>query len=77
MSLCGKIYKNYELVKRCSKPGIVLFKTIFYKDRTKTDDLHSHCKFCRKKIQKKYQMKVRKKTNIHVKNTLKQLSIFV
>ena len=38
-----------DLVKKCSKCGIISLKSNFHKDKSKTDGLKAICILCRKK----------------------------
>ena len=57
--------------KRCSKCKTNYLKSSFHKDISKKDYLHSHCLFCRKQIQKEYQLKSLEKRKIYEKNRYK------
>ena len=46
MSNCIKELYDYDLVKNCSKCGIVSLKSNFHKNKTKRDGLQSRCKLC-------------------------------
>ena len=48
MSNCIKELYDYELVKKCSKCGIVRLKSNFYKDCIRKDGYNSECVFCSK-----------------------------
>ena len=58
-------------MKRCSRCKADYSKSSFHKDISKKDYLHSHCIFCRKQIQKEYQMKSVEKRKIYEKNRYK------
>ena len=49
MSNSTKELCDYDLVKRCSKCGIISSKSIFHKDKFKSDGLKVICIICRKK----------------------------
>ena len=44
MSNCIKDLYDYDLVKKCSKCGIVNLKSNFHKKLKSSDDLFSQCK---------------------------------
>ena len=46
MSNCIKDLYDYDLVKKCSKCGIVRLKSNFHKNRNSKDGLFSYCKSC-------------------------------
>ena len=46
MSNCIRDLYDYELVKKCSKCGIISLKSNFYKDITKNDGYRPSCKIC-------------------------------
>ena len=46
MSNCIKDLFDYDLVKKCSKCGIVKLKSNFHKNNNRKDGLQSRCKFC-------------------------------
>ena len=48
MSICIKALYDYDLVKKCSKCGIVQLKSNFHKNKKSKDGLHPQCIFCRK-----------------------------
>ena len=48
MSSCIKDLFDYDLVKKCSKCGIVKLKSNFRKNRKSSDGLNLNCKVCRK-----------------------------
>ena len=48
MSNCIKELYDYDLVKKCSKYGIISLKNKFHRDLKKYDWLTSHCKLCQK-----------------------------
>ena len=54
MSACIKDLYDYDLVKKCSKCGIISLKSNFYKRLKSSDGLRSHCKFCIIKRQRIY-----------------------
>ena len=43
-----------DLMKRCSRCGIISLKSIFHKNKTRNVGLTQHCKLCRKIYRKKY-----------------------
>ena len=78
MSNCIKDLYDYDLVKKCSKCGIVKMKSIFYKDCIKKDGYKSECIFCSKEYyyvnrdwvlnnRKTYVRKNRTKINLYQK----------
>ena len=48
MSTCCKDFSEYELVKKCSKCGILKLKSNFHKDEAKSNGYRSECITCRK-----------------------------
>ena len=48
MSTCVKDLFDYDLVKKCSKCGIISLKSNFHKNNTRNDGLYNQCKVCRK-----------------------------
>ena len=48
MNSCFKELYDYDLVKKCSKCGIISLKSNFYKDSIKKDGYKSECIFCSK-----------------------------
>ena len=46
MSSCIKDLFDYDLVKKCSKCGIVKLKSNFHKNNKSKDGLFSYCKYC-------------------------------
>ena len=48
MSNCIKEIKDYDLVRKCGKCGIISLKSNFHEDKTKNDGLKPNCKACRK-----------------------------
>ena len=52
MSNCIK--DDYDLVKKCSKCGIISLKSNFHRDIKTNDELTPHCNNCRKLCRKKY-----------------------
>ena len=48
MSSCIKDLYDYDLVKKCSKGGIVKLKSNFYEDCIKKHGYKSECIFCSK-----------------------------
>ena len=68
MSTCNIDLINYNLVKNCSKCGIIQLKMNFYKDKPKKDGLFIHCKICCKSRRKKYYLKNREREIRYSKN---------
>ena len=54
MSNCIKDLNDYDLIKKCSKCGIISLKSNFHKNKNMSDGLHSYCIPCRKEYGKKY-----------------------
>ena len=48
MSNCIKALYDFEIIKKCSKCGIVSLKSNFHKNNTRNDGLYNQCKVCRK-----------------------------
>ena len=46
MSNCIRDLYDYDLVKKCSKCGIISLKSNFYKDRTRNDGYKPSCQIC-------------------------------
>ena len=46
MSDCIKDLYNYNLIKKCSKCGIISLKSNFHKNKKSNDGLVSQCKCC-------------------------------
>ena len=46
MSKCIKDLYDYDLIKKCSKSGIISLKSNFHKDKNLRDGLNTHCKNC-------------------------------
>ena len=59
MSSCIKGLFDYDLVKKCSKCGIVKLKSNFHKDKKSKDGLTSHCRVCKSHYNKNYYNKNR------------------
>ena len=83
MSNCIKDLYDYDLVKKCSKCGIISLKSNFFKDKSKNDGLKAICIFCSKKYylenrnrtvnnQKLYNKQNRDKINTRLKEYLKK-----
>ena len=53
MSSCNKDSYDYNLIKKCSKCGIISLKSNFHKITNYEDGLHSYCTPCRKEYGKK------------------------
>ena len=49
MSSCIKDLYDYNLVKNCSKCGIISLESNFHKNENMSDGFNPKCKFCRKK----------------------------
>ena len=47
MSNCIKYLYDYDLVKKCSKCGIIKLKSNFHKDKNRKDGLQAYCLSCR------------------------------
>ena len=43
-----------DLMKRCSRCGIISLKSKFHKNKTKNDRIIQHCKLCRKTYRKTF-----------------------
>ena len=54
MSNCIKDLYDYDLIKKCSKCGIVKLKSNFHKNKNMNDGLQVHCILCVKQKQKQY-----------------------
>ena len=61
MSNCVEDLYDYEVVKKCSKCGIVSFKSNFHKDRETKEALFSQCQSCVAQKQKIYDSENREK----------------
>ena len=48
MSKCTKEINGYDLVKKCSRCGIISLKGNFHKRTLSKDGLYNQCKVCRK-----------------------------
>ena len=57
MSGCNKNLYDYDLVKKCSKCGIISLKSNFHKKSRSKDGLNRHCKNCVNQKQKQYDVK--------------------
>ena len=69
MSTCIKDLFDYELVKKCSKCGIVKLKSNFHKRSKSSDGLQPQCKNCILQKQKQYDIENRdKKREYQLKN---------
>ena len=69
MSNCIKDLYDYEIIKKCSKCGIISLKSNFNKDKTKNDGLFNQCRFCVNQRQKQYDIENRdKKRNCYNEN---------
>ena len=86
MSNCIKDLYDYDLVKKCSKCGIISLKSNFHKNKKLKDGLTSHCNVYKNeyhknyynknrdselKRRKKYVSQNRGKINEYVKNKMK------
>ena len=49
MSTCIKNLYDYDLVKKCSKCGIISLKSNFFKNKNMNDGFQPYCKSCKKK----------------------------
>ena len=54
MSNCIKDLYDYDLIKKCSKCGIVNLKSNFHKNKNMNDGLQAHCISCVQQKQKQY-----------------------
>ena len=61
MSSCISDLYDYDLIKKCSKCGIVKLKSLFYKEIKSEDGLQSHCKFCVIRKQRIYDFESRER----------------
>ena len=69
MSNCIKDLYNYDLIKKCSKCGIVKLKCNFHKRSKSSDGLQPQCKNCILQKQKQYDIENRdKKRDYRIKN---------
>ena len=59
MSNCIKELYDYDLVKECSKCGIVKLKPNFHKNKKKSDVLYKQCRFGVNQKQKQYEIENR------------------
>ena len=48
MSKCTKEINDYDLVKKCSRCGIISLRSNFHKRTLSKDGLYNQCKVCRK-----------------------------
>ena len=82
MSNCIKDLYDCDLVKKCSKCGIISLKSNFHKNKTKSDGLQSYCLCCRtqyynenrdrlRNYQKKYNYENKEKINLYIKDRIK------
>ena len=87
MSNCIKDLFDYDLVKKCSKCGIISLKNKFYKDSNKKDGYKSECIFRSKEYyyvnrdwvlnnRKTYVKRNRAKINLYQKKTRESDLIF-
>ena len=60
MSTCIKDLYDYELVRKCSKCGIICLNSDFRKNKTKNDHLNSICEVCRKQYYDEKLVKIKK-----------------
>ena len=60
MSNCIKDLYDYDLVKKCSKCGIVKLKSNFHKNKKSSDGLNPNCKVCRKNYYNENLVKIKK-----------------
>ena len=49
MSSCIKDIYDYDLVKKCSRCGIISLKSNFHKNKNMNDGFQPYCKSCKKK----------------------------
>ena len=61
-----------EMVKLCSKCGIILIKSNFYAHKLTKDKLYPSCKVCVIEEQKDYYSKIRDRNNINQKSYVKR-----
>ena len=69
MSSCIEDLYDYDLIKKCSKCGIISLKSNFHKRTKSSDRLQPHCKNCILQKQKQYDNENRdKKREYQLKN---------
>ena len=68
MSNCIKDLYDYDIVKKCSKCGIVKLKSNFHKNIKSSDGLNKHCKNCVLQKQKQYDIENRHKKREYYQN---------
>ena len=73
MSNCIKEFFDYDLVKKCSKCGLISLKSNFYNDKTKNDGFHPKCKFCRKEYHVDNKYRLVNKQNFYNKENRDQI----
>ena len=54
MSICIKDLNDYNLIKKCSKCGIISLKSNFHKRSKSSVGFHSQCKFCVNQYNRNY-----------------------
>ena len=54
MSSCIKDLYDYDLIKKCSKCGIISLKSNFHRNKNMNDGLSPHCKICKNHYNKNY-----------------------
>ena len=54
MSSCIKDLYEYDLIKKCSKCGIISLKSNFHKNKKMNDGLYEQCRFFVNQRQKQY-----------------------
>ena len=69
MSNCIKDLDDYELIKKCSKCGIISLKSNFHKNINKKDGVNSMCKVC----MKDYYLKINDKTILKTRDCNKNI----
>ena len=68
MSNCIKDLYDYDLIKKCSKCGIISLKSNFHKNKKYSDGLVSQCKCCLIQKQRIYESENRERINIRNKD---------
>ena len=58
MNNCIKDLIDYDLIKKCSKCGIVKLKSKFQKNKKMSDSLYNKCKVCRKEYYMNISIKI-------------------
>ena len=72
MSNCIKDLYDYDLIKNCSKCGIISLKSNFYKNKNRKDGLQAYCISCQKEYGKKYYLDNHNQINEHQKRYKEQ-----